>query len=220
MLSHGIMNWLPELLVTHGMGLTQAGYWAAIPTLVGIVGALTIPRLATPPRRFAILIALCFLVLLAAVLLQFAQRPLLLGGLVMQGIARATLVTVLILTLVELPGVGDRHAGTAAGLFFSAAELGGVLGPVTLGVLYDLTHGFGTGLTLFSMIAVLLILGARRLRDMSARRGLMSSGCGRWAPPGFRGNFFQTVLIRVQGTHHSGRRLPTCAGSYRRKRFF
>lgn len=167
MLSHGIMNWLPELLVTHGMGLTEAGYWAAIPTLVGIVGALTIPRLATPPRRFAILIALCGSVLLATVLLQFAQRPLLLGGLVMQGVARATLFTVLILALVELPGVSDRHAGTAVGLFFSAAEFGGMLGPVSLGVLYDVTHGFGAGLTLFSMISVLLILGAQRLRDIS-----------------------------------------------------
>lgn len=169
MLSHGIMNWLPELLVTHGMGLEEAGYWAAIPTLVGIVGALTIPRLATPERRFAILVALCFSVLLAAVLLQFSARPVLLAGLVAQGIARTTLFTVLILTLVELPGVGERHAGTASGLFFSAAEFGGMLGPVSLGVLYDLTHGFATGLTLYALIAVALIHGGRRLRALAGR---------------------------------------------------
>lgn len=169
MLSHGIMNWLPELLVTHGMGLEEAGYWAAIPTLVGIVGALTIPRLATPERRFAILVALCFSVLLAAVLLQFSARPVLLAGLVAQGIARTTLFTVLILTLVELPGVGERHAGTASGLFFSAAEFGGMLGPVSLGVLYDLTHGFATGLTLYAVIAVALIHGGRRLRALAGR---------------------------------------------------
>lgn len=167
MLSHGIMNWLPELLVTHGMGLEEAGYWAAIPTLVGIAGALTIPRLATAERRFTILVALCFSVLLAAVLLQFSARPVLLAGLVAQGIARTTLFTVLILTLVELPGIGDRHAGTASGLFFSAAEFGGMLGPLGLGFLYDWTHGFATGLTLYALVAVALIQGARRLRAMA-----------------------------------------------------
>ena len=54
MISHGFTNWLPELLVNGGMDAARAGYWAAVPTLVGIIGALSIPRLATPPRRFRI----------------------------------------------------------------------------------------------------------------------------------------------------------------------
>ncbi len=168
MLSHGIMNWLPELLVNHGMSLSEAGYWAALPTLVGILSALTIPRLATPERRFVILVVLCTSTLLAAVLLQFHQRPLLIAGLVMQGVARTTLLTVLILTLVELPAVGQQRAGTASGLFFSAAEFGGMLGPLSLGVLYDMTHGFATGLAAYAVIAVFLIAGAGRLRRMAA----------------------------------------------------
>jgi CP family cyanate transporter-like MFS transporter len=77
-------------------------------------------------------------------------------------------MTVMMLTLVELPHIGDRHAGTAAGLFFSAAEFGGMLGPVSLGVLYDVTHGFGAGLTLYSLIALALVAGARSLRRMAA----------------------------------------------------
>ena len=55
---HGISNWLPEILRTGGMAPGAAGIWSALPTAVGIVGALTIPRLATPPRRFAILVGL------------------------------------------------------------------------------------------------------------------------------------------------------------------
>ena len=81
----------------------------------------------------------------------------------MQGIARSSLMTVLILTLVELPGIGNRYAGVASGLFFSAAEIGGVLGPLTLGVLYDLTDTFTLGLWVLTLIAILLMGGARRL---------------------------------------------------------
>ncbi|MGR8919430.1 MAG: MFS transporter [Gammaproteobacteria bacterium] len=164
MISHGLMNWLPELLVRGGMGLAEAGYWAAIPTLVGIFAALTIPRLATPERRFLILGALATSVMLATVMLSFEARGLVLGGLVLQGLARTTLMTVLVLTLVELPGVGSRHAGTASGLFFAAAELGGMLGPLLVGLLYDLTGGFDAALALFALIAAGLVAGARVLR--------------------------------------------------------
>lgn len=167
MISHGFSNWLPELLVNGGMDAARAGYWAAIPTLVGIVGALSIPRLATPPRRFRILMLLSAALLGATLLLQFRMPGILFSGLVLQGIARSTLMTVMILTLVELPEIGDRHAGTASGLFFSAAELGGMLGPLSLGVLYDLTNGFSAGLALFSCIGLGLLIGVRALRHMA-----------------------------------------------------
>lgn len=167
LISHGLNNWLPELLVTGGMGVVEAGYWAAVPTVVGIGGSLLIPRLATPARRLPILTALCMTVVLATLLLQFQARPLLLSGLMLQGIARSSLMTVLILTLVELPSVGARNAGTASGLFFAAAEMGGMLGPLGLGVLYDLSHGFSAGLALFTAIAAVLVVGARRLRSLA-----------------------------------------------------
>ena len=71
--NHGLNNWLVELLRVHGMTSEQAGYWATIPTIVGIVGSLVIPRLATPERRFKILLTLCVLAALSSVLLQFGE---------------------------------------------------------------------------------------------------------------------------------------------------
>ena len=68
-------------------------------------------------------------------------------GLVLEGLARSSMMTVLILTLVELKGVGKERAGTAGGLFFAAAEIGGVGGPITLGILYDATGDFSLGLS-------------------------------------------------------------------------
>lgn len=167
LISHALSNWLPEMLVHGGMSAVDAGYWSAIPTIIGIIGSLSIPRFASPARRFHILALLCGAMLLASVLLQFSAPSLLLPGLILQGIARSTLTTVLVLILVELPDIGARHAGTASGLFFGAGEIGGMLGPLMLGVLYDATHGFATGLALFTLIALGLMVNVQRLRRLA-----------------------------------------------------
>ena len=67
-------------------------------------------------------------------------------------------MTVLILVLVEIPGIDDRYAGIASGLFFTAAEIGGVFGPLGLGLLYDLTGNFQLGLMILTCIAGLITL--------------------------------------------------------------
>jgi cyanate permease len=79
-------------------------------------------------------------------------------------------MTVLILTLVELPGIGDKYAGMASGLFFSAAEVGGVMGPIALGVLYDLSGNFSFALTLLTLISVGLALATLRLKRLAQVR--------------------------------------------------
>ncbi len=160
MFNHGLNNWLPALLQSHGLSAVNAGYWAAVPTVIGIAGSLIIPRLATPERRFNILIGLSVTALLASLLLRFGEPSSLLTGLLLQGIARSSLMTVLILSLVELPEIGERYAGVASGMFFSAAEVGGVLGPLTLGLLYSPDAGFSTGLWLITAIASLMVAGS------------------------------------------------------------
>ena len=171
MFNHGLNNWLPELLRSHGLSAVNAGYWAAFPTLIGIVGSLIIPRLATPERRFNILIALSIAACIASLLLRFSEPASLLAGLLLQGVARSSLMTVLILTLVELPEIGERHAGVASGLFFSAAELGGVLGPLSLGLLYSPGSGFSAGLTLLTVISLTIVGGSFLLRQRIRRFG-------------------------------------------------
>ncbi|MGB0621928.1 MAG: CynX/NimT family MFS transporter [Myxococcota bacterium] len=167
--NHGLNNWLPELLRAGGLDLVEAGYWAAIPTVVGIAGSLLIPRLATPDRRYRILFGLSFAAFGASLLLQTTATATLVPGLLLQGIARSSLMTVLILTLVELPSIGEERAGAASGLFFSAAEVGGVLGPLGLGLLYDATDSFGPGLYTLTGIAAALCLATLRLSAIAGR---------------------------------------------------
>jgi MFS family permease len=165
--NHGLNNWLPEMLRSHGLPIVEASYWAAIPTVIGVVGSLLIPRLATPERRFRILLALSVAALLSSVFLQFVAGPWLTLGLIMQGIVRSGLTTVLILSLVELPGIGASRAGTASGLFFSAAEVGGMLGPLGMGMLYDASGNFHGALAGLSAVAILLTIGTLRLRRLT-----------------------------------------------------
>ena len=77
-------------------------------------------------------------------------------------------MAVLILALLELPEIGEKHAGTASGIFFSAAEIGGVLGPLLLGLLYVPGTGFSSGLWLLTAVSLTLIAGSAWLQRRSA----------------------------------------------------
>ncbi|MBM3346965.1 MAG: MFS transporter [Betaproteobacteria bacterium] len=157
--THGLANWLAEILRAGGMTAAAAGYWASIPMVIGIASALLIPRLATPSRRTAILAGLIVTAGAATLLLQSDSGPLLAIALVCHGIVRGAMTTVTVLLLMETPGVGSRHTGAASGLFFSAAEMGGVLGPLSIGVLHDASGNFASALfALTAACALLLVL--------------------------------------------------------------
>lgn len=156
--NHGLNNWLPEILRTGGMDAATAGFWASVPTAVGILAALTIPRFATPDRRILVLGLLIASAGAATLLLHLPQGPLLAVGLAFQGVARGTMMAVAILLLIETRGVESRNAGAAGGLFFSAAEVGGVLGPVMVGVIHDFTGGFTASLYMMTGICAVLLL--------------------------------------------------------------
>ena len=155
-INHGLSNWLPELLRAGGWDITQASNLAAFMVACAILSALVVPRLAVRERRLLVLLFLFLCTSAATVLLRSPTGPGLVTGLILQGIASGSMMTLLILILVELPAVGERRAGTASGLFFSAAEIGGVGGPVMLGVLYDSTGGFGAGLGVLTAAGLLL----------------------------------------------------------------
>jgi MFS transporter, CP family, cyanate transporter len=170
--NHGLGNWLPEILRDKGMTPAAAGLWAAIPTVVGVLGALVIPRLATPERRTAIMGGLILAAIAATLLLQLAPGAGLAAGLILQGVARSSMMTVAILLLMEAPGVPPARAGMAGGMFFTVAEIGGVLGPLSVGALSDVSGDFALPLAAMTGVCLLLLalLGLLRLLDGVARR--------------------------------------------------
>lgn len=164
--NHGLNNWLPEILRHGGMEPARAGFWASIPTAVSVFAALTIPRLAIAQRRLWILVALFAGAAAAAVLLHGMNEPFLAIALVLQGLARGAMMTISVMILLEGPEVGARNAGAAGGLFFSAAEVGGVLGPLAIGFVSDLSGGFQFSLHMLSGVMVVLILITLRLHRL------------------------------------------------------
>lgn len=156
--NHGLNNWLPEIIRSKGLSFAEAGYWAAIPTTVSIISALLIPRLATSDKRMLVMGLLIVCAGMATFLLHTAPGLQLAFGLCLQGLARGAMMTVALLMLVEIPNVGPKRAGAAGGLFFTAAEIGGVTGPLVIGLLHDLSGGFSISLTMLSFICFLLLI--------------------------------------------------------------
>lgn len=164
-INHGMGNWLVEILQSFGADASRASALATIPVVVGILSALTLPRMAVGSRRFSVLILLFSCSALASlVLLSQPAGVWLYLALIVEGIAAGSMMTVLVLTLVEVPGVGDKRAGTAGGLFFSAAEIGGVGGPVLLGILFHAQGRFSSGLMVLALLGFLLVASVFPLR--------------------------------------------------------
>jgi cyanate permease len=155
MFNHTLNNWLPEMLRHGGMDAVSAGFWASVPSLVGTGAALTLPRLAIPGRRIAMLFVGLLLAAAAVLLIAFASGPLLVLGLCLQGIARGAMIPIAMLILMEADEVDSKVMGAAGGLFFTAAETGGVMGPMMTGWLADATGGFASGLVTLSLVCLL-----------------------------------------------------------------
>ena len=69
----------------------------------------------------------------------------LLIGLALLGFISSPFMSLLLLILMDSPGVDARHMGSAGGMFFCVAEIGGFAGPFFMGVLVDLTGSFMAG---------------------------------------------------------------------------
>lgn len=169
-LNHALNNWLPALLEGAGLTPVEAGYWASIPSLAGIAGALVIPRLAAGGRHVAVLAGLGCAMLLATLLLHMPPGAALLSGLLLQGLARGAMMTVALLLLMDSQAVPVDRIGLAGGLFFSVAQIGGSLGPAVFGVALQFGDGFGLPLVALTLMSALLLLALVWLQGLQGRQ--------------------------------------------------
>jgi len=167
--NHGLTHWLPTILQEKGMDEVTAGYWASVPTIFGLCTAPFIPRLATPEKRYLILFLLFAAAAIATLFIQYGDGLVLGSGLLMQGICRGSMTGIAILMLMDTDN--GKHVGAASGLYFSAGEVGGALGPMTVGMLAQTTGGFSTPLFMMTGVGLVLILLLARLRFVARRAG-------------------------------------------------
>jgi hypothetical protein len=96
--------------------------------------------------------------------IMVAEGWLLVAAIAVEGFCAAAFAPLMLNTLMEMPGVGARNTGAAAGLYFSVGELGGTIGPVLRGIAADVTGSFLTGMILVASIMFVTIFPALRIR--------------------------------------------------------
>ena len=157
LLNHGLSNWLPTLLREGGMTLSQAGFWTAAATAAGAVGILAFPSLARHGHRVRTLGLLLMVAAGTTTGLALLSGPALISSLLVSTMVRGPIVPILILILMETPGVGARRMGAGAGLLFTAGEVGGFSGPFLLGFLRDATGALTSGVLVLASVAAFLV---------------------------------------------------------------
>jgi cyanate permease len=144
-ISHGFSSWLPKILEINGMSGPQAGFAASITIAAGIPSILILPSVVPAPYRGRTMAMLSILTAVNIVLVMKISGMALYIGLAVLGFISAPLLPLLLLILMDSPGVKARHMGSAGGMFFCVAEIGGFAGPFFMGVLVDLTGTFMAG---------------------------------------------------------------------------
>ena len=160
----GLLQWLPTILIENGMTPSEAGYWSSIPAVIGLLSAPFINRMATPQYRFNILYGLFLGAALATIMIYLNHPFTLLLGLVMQGICRGAMNGITILILMDNEDDKGKNVGAATGLYWSVGEVGGALGPATVGTIAGLTGSFDSALFMMTGVALLLIVCVRKLQ--------------------------------------------------------
>ena len=156
--NHATNNWLPEILIQKSLSSSKAGLLAAIPVATGAVGAAIIPQFAKPSAHKKIVFTLFWIAAACTICLIYFENSLLLSVLIVLGFASRGVMPIIMLTLISM--VGSEKTGAAGGLYFTAGEVGGVLGPILLGFSADIFNGFAPGLFFLSSLCIALSFGS------------------------------------------------------------
>ncbi len=144
-ISHGFSSWLPNILEIKGLSPQQAGFAASVTVAAGIPSILIIPSMVPEHSRGRTVAILAVLSAVNIVLVMKISGLALILGLAILGFTSSPFMPLLLLILMDSPGVDTGHMGSVGGMFFCVAEIGGVAGPLLMGVLMDLTGTFMAG---------------------------------------------------------------------------
>lgn len=169
MLSHGVNNWIPTILVSRGMTPVEAGAWAAVSMTFGLLGSLAAPRAFPLGRRRYTIAGIAVLLALGSFAFAFGAGPVVLGAIAVYGFARAGGMPVLFLLVTSVPGLRAARLGAATGLLLMFGEIGGFGGPFVIGLLRTASGGFVVPLAALGTLAIGAAGLALLVRESRAR---------------------------------------------------
>ena len=168
LIGHGFNDWLPKILENGGLTPEMAGFAASIPVLAGIASVLTVPRFTPLRLRGRIAALVSFLGAIVLYIISTSSGGLLITGLVFYGLLIRCTMPLLMLVLMDLPEIGPKYMGAAAGMYFCVSEIGGFTGPFLLGAIVDMTGEFIIGIIILSVMSAIMSILAISIRTQHA----------------------------------------------------
>ena len=166
----GLTSWLPSILATQGIALSQAGVLVSISRLLQVPGNLLITgTLARSDRTSATSMAVVsMLVVIGASIsvILFGNHVWIAIALLVQGLALGGLLPVLISALMNVRGVRPDDIATGAALFFTVGQSAGAAAPIAVGWLRDTTGNFDAGLVFIISVVLAAVLPAAFIREL------------------------------------------------------
>ena len=159
LVTYAMFTWLPKLLVEAGASPAYGGAMLALYSTLGLVGALSMPTLATRLRNpfpLALLCAGFHLSAFAGLLWAPMAAPLLWA--VLLGLGPSTFP--LTLTLVNLRTRTPAGSASLSGFMQGVGYGLSCLGPLLFGLLHEHSHGWGLPFAFLTLCVGVMLVGA------------------------------------------------------------
>jgi cyanate permease len=168
--NHGIQGWLPTVLEARGVEPGLAGQATSLFVAAYAVSIFVVPAIADRYDARPAALMVCggvFCLGMAGVVAVDELGPALVACIAVAGAGVGGLSPLIRAIPPALEGIGARLTGTAVGFIFAVGEIGGFLGPVLVGALYDLTGSYAPGLALIGVGGLAVVAAGNGLRRQS-----------------------------------------------------
>lgn len=164
-ISHSLGAWAPSVLIDKNFSITNAGYITSISTIVSLISLLFITSLFKKGKRKNAIIYILLISAIASLGIAFFSGVKLIFSIFLIFSVKRALMPLSTLILMDHEDIGPQKIGTAAGMFFASAEIGGFSGPFIIGFIRDLTHSHQIGFIFSSILCLSGIFLAFKLNE-------------------------------------------------------
>ena len=164
-ISHSLGAWAPSVLIDKNFSITNAGYITSISTIISLISLIFITSVFKKGKRKNAIIYILLISSVASLGIAFFSGFKLIFSIFLIFSVKRALMPLSTLILMEHKDIGPQKIGTAAGMFFASAEIGGFSGPFIIGFLRDLTNSHQIGFLFSSILCLTGILFAFKLNE-------------------------------------------------------
>ena len=164
-ISHSLSAWAPSILIDKNFSITNAGYITSISTIISLISLIFITSVFKKGKRKNAIIYILLISSVASLGIAFFSGFKLIFSIFLIFSVTRSLMPLSTLILMEHKDIGPQKIGTAAGMFFASAEIGGFSGPFIIGFLRDLTNSHQIGFLFSSILCLTGILFAFKLNE-------------------------------------------------------